>query len=279
MTEHEIIKEEDDEINFIENKLNQINEYNDLEEKERKRQEIIVKNCVKVKIREKVIQRKDIIKKSHAVRHACKALEHLKKLHKSKNITDNYIYEEMVNYIEHIIWRFAKYEPENFRLLDVRYNLMKRLILCDCDRLIKFILFGDEETAENKIDYRHVPSNKSWPGKVFLKDDDLDFDKRKDGLKENKRIKLENNMELAIYHFRGRELKDAIIVAYLLEYYSRNPTNCVDWMCTVSKAIPLLFRALSFLYILPVLNYHFSQTKKSLNENLVHHVVRHSFHI
>ncbi|CAB4421661.1 unnamed protein product [Rhizophagus irregularis] len=88
---------------------------------------------------------------------------------------------------------------------------------------------------------RHVPSNKSWPGKEFLKDDDLDFDKRKDGLKENKRIKLENNMELAIYHFRGRELKDAIIVAYLLEYYSRNPTNCVDWMCTVSKAIPLLF--------------------------------------
>ncbi|CAB5370242.1 unnamed protein product [Rhizophagus irregularis] len=35
-------------------------------------------------------------------------------------------------------------------------------------------------------------------------------------------------MELAIYYCRGRELKDAIIVAYLLEYYSRNPTNCVD---------------------------------------------------
>ncbi|CAB4421717.1 unnamed protein product [Rhizophagus irregularis] len=50
-----------------------------------------------------------------------------------------------------------------------------------------------------------------------------------------------NNMELAIYHCRGRELKDAIIVAYLLEYYSRNPTNCVGWLCTVSKAIPLLF--------------------------------------
>ncbi|PKC70466.1 hypothetical protein RhiirA1_501318 [Rhizophagus irregularis] len=242
MTEHEIMKEEDDEINRIEKELKKLERIKDLvneEEKEKRKQEII-NDCVKVKIREKVIQRKDI-KKSHAVRHACKALEHLKKLHKSKNITDNYIYEEMVNYIEHIIWRFAKYEPENFRLLDVRYNLMKRLILCDCDRLIKFILFGDEETAENKIDYRHVPSNKSWPGKEFLKDDDLDFDKRKDGLKENKRIKLENNMELAIYHFRGRELKDAIIVAYLLEYYSRNPTNCVDWMCTVTKAIPLLF--------------------------------------
>ncbi|RGB38579.1 hypothetical protein C1646_691990, partial [Rhizophagus diaphanus] len=113
---------------------------------------------------------------------------------------------------------------------------MKNLIIADCDRLIKFILFGYEETAKNKIDYRHVPSNKLWPGKKFLKDDDLDFDKR-EGLK-----KPENNMELAIYYCRGREIKDAIIVAYLLEYYSRNPTNCVGWMCTVSKAISLLFK-------------------------------------
>ncbi|CAB4421660.1 unnamed protein product [Rhizophagus irregularis] len=49
-------------------------------------------------------------------------------------------------------------------------------------------------------------------------------------------------MELAVYYCRGRELKDAVIVAYLLEYYSRNPTNCVGWLCTVSKAIPLLFK-------------------------------------
>ncbi|CAB4421702.1 unnamed protein product [Rhizophagus irregularis] len=52
----------------------------------------------------------------------------------------------------------------------------------------------------------------------------------------------ENNMELAIYYCIGRELKDAVIVAYLLEYYTRNPTNCVGWLCTVSKAIPLLFK-------------------------------------
>ncbi|PKK61033.1 hypothetical protein RhiirC2_718703 [Rhizophagus irregularis] len=112
-------------------------------------------------------------------------------------------------------------------------------------------------------------------GKKFLKDDDLDFDEREYGLKKQenndlnkrkpendsmkqaiyyycKKIYLyffkrepkepENNMELAIYYCRGRELKDAIKVAYLLEYYSRNPTNCVGWMCTVSKAIPLLFK-------------------------------------
>ncbi|PKY54214.1 hypothetical protein RhiirA4_411470, partial [Rhizophagus irregularis] len=76
---------------------------------------------------------------------------------------------------------------------------MKNLILADCDRLIKFILFGYEETAEDKIDYRHVPSNKSWPGKNFLKDDDFDFGKKDQQLK-----KPENNMELAIYYCRGK---------------------------------------------------------------------------
>ncbi|CAB5370424.1 unnamed protein product [Rhizophagus irregularis] len=35
-------------------------------------------------------------------------------------------------------------------------------------------------------------------------------------------------MELAIYHCKGRELKDTIIVAYLLEYYSRHATDCAD---------------------------------------------------
>ncbi|CAB4441087.1 unnamed protein product [Rhizophagus irregularis] len=49
-------------------------------------------------------------------------------------------------------------------------------------------------------------------------------------------------MELAIYHCKGRELKDTIIVAYLLEYYSRHATDCAGWMSSVSKAIPLLFK-------------------------------------
>ena len=51
----------------------------------------------------------------------------------------------MITYIKFIVWRFAKNEPENFKLLDVRYNVIKNLILGDCDRLIKFILFGDEK--------------------------------------------------------------------------------------------------------------------------------------
>jgi hypothetical protein len=40
----------------------------------------------------------------------------------------------------------------------------------------------------------------------------------------------------------GHELKDSIIVAYLLEYYSRYATDDAGWMCTVSEALPLLYK-------------------------------------
>ena len=103
---------------------------------------------------------------------------------------------------------------------------MKSMILSDCDRLIKFILFGDEETVKNKngcgcnqkegkekngkrqdeVDIRHVPCNKLRPGKNFLNDDDLDFDQfdRNDDLYDNEKIKPENNMGLAIYYCKGK---------------------------------------------------------------------------
>jgi hypothetical protein len=123
----------------------------------------------------------------------------------------------MITYIRHIVWRFAKHEPENFKLLDVRHNVMKSLILSDCNDLIKYILFGDEETVEKEkgegkcekengvkeIIIRHIPKNKLWPGKEFLMDDDLDFDERKNGI-DNEKIVPENNMELAIYHCKGK---------------------------------------------------------------------------
>ena len=115
----------------------------------------------------------------------------------------------MITYIKYIIWRFAKHEPENFKLLDIRYNVMKILILGNCDDLIKFILFGDEETEkeryenekEKRQNIRHIPSNKLWPGSKFLNDDDLD---PVDKLEDNETIELKNNMELAIYHCKGR---------------------------------------------------------------------------
>ncbi|PKC63594.1 hypothetical protein RhiirA1_396710 [Rhizophagus irregularis] len=41
---------------------------------------------------------------------------------------------------------------------------------------------------------------------------------------------------------KRREIKDTVIVAYLLEYYSRHATDSGGWMSTVSKALPLLFK-------------------------------------
>ncbi|CAB5389562.1 unnamed protein product [Rhizophagus irregularis] len=213
-----------------------------------------IKKSEKVKRKEKVIEKKDIIEKFHAIRHACRALEHLNKRFISNRLANNYIrihkYEKIIGYIKHIIWKFAKYEPEIFKLLCVRYNLMKNLILSDCDHLIKFILFGDEKLddcnkvfkGQKEVKTRYIPSNELWPGKKFLIDDDLYFNKGNDKLEDNEEIEPKNNMELAIYHCKGRELKDTIIIAYLLEYYSRHATDCAGWMCTVSKAIPLLFK-------------------------------------
>src|ERR1043165_5267706 len=104
----------------------------------------------------------------------------------------------MIFYIRRIVWKYAKYEPENFKLLDVRHNVMKNLILGDCDHLIKFILFGDEESVCNEIEVnvkrqkkfetRHIPRNILWSEDNFIKDGDLDFVVRKDELKDNEKI-------------------------------------------------------------------------------------------
>ncbi|GES94212.1 hypothetical protein GLOIN_2v1769896 [Rhizophagus clarus] len=240
-----ITEEEDKEIYEIQQSLMEINENKKMnkDEKEQRKREIIEKS-VKVKRCEKVIKRNNIIGKLHVVRHACKALEHLNRRYKSKRLANSYVrihkYNKMISYIQHIVWRFAKYEPENFKSLDFQYNVMKNLILGDCDRLIKFILFGDEESVEkeekgknksekengiNEVVIRHIPRNKLWPRKSFLMDDDLDFDERDIWMKDNEKIVPKNNMELAIYHCKGREFKDTIIIAYLLEYYSRHATD------------------------------------------------------
>ncbi|PKC06819.1 hypothetical protein RhiirA5_481799 [Rhizophagus irregularis] len=174
-----------------------------------------------MEMKEKVIQRKDIIEKVNA-------------------------YEEMIMYIQHIVWRFAKCKPEEFKLLDVRHNVMKKLILGDCNYLIKLILFGDKSNKDNgnekkeEFVIRHIPRSVSWPGKEFIRDDDLRFNNGSLVLEDNERP--ENDMELAIYRYKGRELKDTVVVAYLLEYYSSHATDYAGWMSTVSKALPLLFK-------------------------------------
>jgi hypothetical protein len=96
----------------------------------------------------------------------------------------------MVAYINRIIWRFIKYEPDDFRLLDVRHNVMKNLVLGDCDHLIKFILFGNNDDNK-KFKKLHIPRNIIWKKRKYINDDT-----------ENDEIT--NVMELAIYHCKGK---------------------------------------------------------------------------
>jgi hypothetical protein len=107
----------------------------------------------------------------------------------------------MIMYIKHIVWRFAKCKPEEFKLLDVRHNVMKKLILGDCNYLIKLILFGDKSDKDHGNVIRHIPRSVSWPGKNFIRDDDLRIDNNGLGLEDHERP--ENDMELAIYRYKG----------------------------------------------------------------------------
>ncbi|PKY61408.1 hypothetical protein RhiirA4_431794 [Rhizophagus irregularis] len=69
--ENDIIREDDEKIDEMEKKK--------------------MKENGNIRKWEKKIKRKFIIKKSHTVRHACKALEHLNKRYKHRNLANNYI--------------------------------------------------------------------------------------------------------------------------------------------------------------------------------------------
>ncbi|CAB4387556.1 unnamed protein product [Rhizophagus irregularis] len=169
--------------------------------------------------KERIIRRYEVLDKANAVKCACKALEYINRRTKFLvNYVKEHRCEEMVAYINRIIWRFIKYRPDDFKLLDVRHNVMKNLILGDCDHLIKFILFGndDDDKKSNKL---HIPRNTFWKKRKYV-DDDTESEE------------ITNVMELAIYHCKGREIKDTIIVAYLLEYYSMHATDYAGWMST-----------------------------------------------
>ena len=69
----------------------------------------------------------------------------------------------MVMYINHTIWRFVKHKPDQYRLLDVRHDVMKNLILGDCDDLIKFVETQLLSKSRNKlggVHGTHVTANK-----------------------------------------------------------------------------------------------------------------------
>ncbi|CAI2171922.1 12733_t:CDS:10 [Funneliformis geosporum] len=205
-------------------------EYFGIEEKMKNMEEIKGKS-----LKTRKVKWDDINENIMGIRYACKSLEHLNKRARSLvNYDRKHKYENMVMYINHIVWRYINHKPDQYRLLDVRHNVMKNLILGDCDHLIKFILFGSKEYETNIL----------WQRKEdkYIQADDLEpFDNEEDS-KDIEEILPRNDMELAIYHCKGRELRDTIMVAYLLEYYSRHAKDYAGWMSTVSKSLPLLYK-------------------------------------
>jgi hypothetical protein len=96
--------------------------------------------------------------------------------------------------------------------MDVRHNIMKILILGNCNQLIKFILFGEKEEREHvknkheeerrKVhEIRHVPRNKLWPGKKYMKNKELDL--IDNNIQDDDKMIPKNDLELAIYHCKG----------------------------------------------------------------------------
>ena len=75
---------------------------------------------------------------------------------------------------------------------------MKNLILGNCDHLMKFILFGDEDDSNNQKEIKHLPRSILWKkSKKFVKGE------KEDKYLEFNRTLPTNDMELAIYHCKG----------------------------------------------------------------------------
>jgi hypothetical protein len=66
---------------------------------------------------------------------------------------------------------------------------MKNLILGDCDHLIKFILFGNNDD-DNKANKLHIPRKTFWKNRKTINDGTEEYE-------------IMNVMELAIYHCKG----------------------------------------------------------------------------
>ncbi|RGB40321.1 hypothetical protein C1646_753500 [Rhizophagus diaphanus] len=165
------------------------------------------------------------------ITHACKSLAYLYRhtdsiYAKEKN-------QKFVSAITNIIKDFIKNYPDNWKLMEIQYPLMAYLIYSRSFSLIKYILFGVNNRVESKnTGLLHRPQKKygSYPCYYDLKlYDDLGF--------EDNDLRSTNDLELALKFCQD---EDAVMLAYLLEYYSENSMNHIGWMINVTKILPEL---------------------------------------
>ncbi|CAG8467261.1 6843_t:CDS:10 [Funneliformis mosseae] len=221
------------------------------------------KNIKGMIIKEKIIEWNDINDNANGIRYACEALESLNMRAKSRtSYFKLHKYHEIVKYINNIVGRFTEKRPRRYRLLDVRYRIMKNLILGDCDHLIHCLLFGFGTDL-------YIPKRKFWYEerknlKYIIIDEDMNL---RIGKKEGENQKTNDlnedygiykkicnfiagqkedvelpttDVNLAIFHFRDRKPNDTIIITYILKYYVSYAENFCNLLKMVSDTFYLL---------------------------------------
>ncbi|PKK79781.1 hypothetical protein RhiirC2_768729 [Rhizophagus irregularis] len=132
-----------------------------------------------------------------------------------KKIIDSKHVNEIIKFIK----TFIKNHPDHWKLMEIQYPLMALLICARSISLIKFILFDKDSKAKNL----HRP--RSQYGSYPYHHESL------------KLSKLDNDLKLALSFCKDR---DAVMLAYLLEYYSENSLSHIGWMINVTEILPEL---------------------------------------
>ncbi|CAB4389250.1 unnamed protein product [Rhizophagus irregularis] len=172
--------------------------------------------------------------------HACDALLHLNyRRNKLVGHKKRHEFVDMKDRISYIIWRFIKNKPNIWRLMDVRFDIMAKIIIGGSNTLIKYILFGDGKVKNWNL---HIPRINRWEN-----EDEKKF--KEEAIKEKeetKKLRINNSsdLQIAIRLCKGglECNRRSLIVAYLLEYYTENSLKHIGWLSTVSEALPDLIK-------------------------------------
>ncbi|CAB4379736.1 unnamed protein product [Rhizophagus irregularis] len=167
--------------------------------------------------------------------HACKSLAYLYNHRHIRRVDSKEKHQKFVSGIKNIIKDFIRKYPDNWKLMEVQYPLMAYLIYSRSFSLIKYILFGTNgqtSSQEKNTELLHRPQKNyvSYPYYHELRlYDDFKL--------EDKNLISTNDLEFALKCCKDR---DAVILAYLLEYYSENSMTHIGWMINVTKILPEL---------------------------------------
>ncbi|CAG8651768.1 8685_t:CDS:2, partial [Funneliformis mosseae] len=182
------------------------------------------------------------------IRHACDSLEYLYyQRYKLIGYENQHVFEEIKYNISLIVCKFIRKYPNTWKMLDIHYNLMAKIIIGGTNTLIKFILFGNEKV---KFKYLHIPKITRWINLKKSTKEKIDSEKIiqvNDNLKKPTKEKIDlikfSDLQLAINLCKPdiERNRRILIVAYLLEYYTKNATENHGWLITISKALPDLY--------------------------------------